>query len=681
MVVGGFHRIFSEDLFISTYRNKARITCVYTINLLVREFCFGETLAGLDEPTKMFPAHETALTASQEMPTFPGSASLRFVLASPRLLDSCMNWLHMLSQRMRGHIHCGFICCTVLGAMVLGCAGPAIRSQSPELEALVAVESATQLVGDYASPWGLNSQRIERAALITGLPDTGSDPPPDPRRQMLLEDMQARGVVDPNHLLASRSTALAWVSGTLHPGIRKGERFDVIVEVPGNHDTTSLSGGWLMEARLVEMAVLGNRIRDGHTLGVAEGPLLIDPVSIGAVDSIATLRGRVPGGGVSLTSRSIGLSIHAEHRSVGLSKRIGDCINQRFHAIIRGVKRGVATPKTDRFIELQVPEVYRNNLGRYVSVVRSLAVAEPSGNRHARLELLSRQLGDPVTAPRAALRLEAIGKEAIGTLREGLESTDAEVRFVSAEALAYLGESLAAEKLAEASRDLRSARPKALAALAILDDANGIDALRSLLDSRSAETRYGAFRGLSMIDPSLPDIRGDMLGEACRLHVIDVSGEPLIHATRAARAEVVLFGDSHPVSNGLRVEAGPSIVVVVEENCAVVSCFRPDEPDLIKKVDAQVEDILHAIVECGGGYPDVIQFLQQATAKRSMQSRLAFDAIPTEFDGRLSVSREVVNRNQDTKEEDDQSEGDESRDDSESYWPSLFDTALLEAGA
>ena len=58
-----------------------------------------------------------------------------------------------------------------------------------------------------------------------------------------------------------------------------------------------------MEARLVEMAVLGNRIRDGHTLGVAEGPLLVDPVSAGAVDSITTLRGRVPGGGVSLTSR------------------------------------------------------------------------------------------------------------------------------------------------------------------------------------------------------------------------------------------------------------------------------------------------------------------------------------------------------------------------------------------
>ena len=591
-----------------------------------------------------------------------------------------MNWLHMLSQRLRGQTYCLLGSLIFLIVFSVGCAGPAIRSQSPELEALAAVESATQLVGDYASPWGLNSQRIERAALITGLADTGSDPPPDPRRQMLLEDMQARGVVDPNQLLASRSTALAWVSGVLHPGIRKGDRFDVIVEVPGNHDTTSLSGGWLMEARLVEMAVLGNRIRDGHTLGVAEGPLLVDPVSAGVVDSVATLRGRVPGGGVSLTSRSIGLSISSEHRSVGLSKRIGDCINQRFHAIIRGVKRGVATPKTDRFVELEVPEVYRNNLGRYVSVIRSLAVAEPSGNRHARLELLSRQLEDPVTAPRAALRLEAIGKAALGILREGLESKDAEVRFVSAEALAYLGESLAGEKLAEAARDLRSERPKALAALAILDDANGIDALRSLLDSRSAETRYGAFRGLSMIDARLPDIRGEMLGEACWLHVIDVRGEPLIHATRAARAEVVLFGDSHPVSDGLRVEAGPSIVVVVEGEEAAVSCFRPNEPDLVTTVVPQVENIIRAIVECGGGYPDIIQFLQQATSQRKIGSRLAFDAIPTEFDGRLSVPRGVIKKKQDLKKGNVQDSGDDDSEESEGYWPSLFDTALLEFG-
>ena len=565
-----------------------------------------------------------------------------------------------------------------VAVVACGCAGPAIRSQSPELEALAEVEAATQLVGDYTSPWGLGNQRIERAALVTGLADTGCDPPPDPRRQMLLEEMQARGVIEPNRLLAAQSTALVWVSGNLHPGIRKGDHFDVLVEVPPGHDTTSLAGGYLMETRLVEMAVLGNRIRDGHTLGLAEGPMLVDPVSSGTLDSVATLRGRVPGGGVALTSRPIGLSINPEHRSVGLSKQVGDCINRRFHAMIRGVKRGVATPKTDRFIELEIPEVYRNNLARYVSVVRSLPIAEPAGNRHARLELLARQLADPVTAPRAALRLEAIGKEGIGVLREGLESKDAEVRFVAAEALAYLGESLAAPILAEAARDLRSARPKALAALAIVDDANGIDALRSLLGSRSAETRYGAFRGLAMIDPRLPDIRGESLDEVCQFHVLDVPGEPLIHATRAARAEIVLFGTSHPVDDGLRVEAGPAIVVVVTGDEATISCFRPGEADQEQTVIPQVEPILRAIVEFGGGYPDLVQFLQQATAQRKLDSRLAFDAIPTEFDGRLSVHEEVADRSREIESTDTAEPEDDQDDPPSGSWPRLFDTALLE---
>ena len=135
--------------------------------------------------------------------------------------------------------------------------------------------------------------------------------------------------------------------------LRKGDRFDIQVEVPPDNDTTSIANGWLMETRLAEMAVLGNRVRDGHVLGVAEGPLLVDPVSMGTLDSKAKLRARVPGGGVSLTSRSIGLILAPEHRSVALSKRIGDSINKRFHAVIKGSKRGVATPKTDRFVELE----------------------------------------------------------------------------------------------------------------------------------------------------------------------------------------------------------------------------------------------------------------------------------------------------------------------------------------
>jgi hypothetical protein len=378
--------------------------------------------------------------------------------------------------------------CLLLAATALaaGCAGPAIRSQSPELEALAQLEADTKLVGDYTAPWGLNAKRIERAALVTGLADTGSDPPPGPQRQTLLADMQARGVLEPNALLASRSTSLSWIHGYLPPGVRKGDRFDVFVEVPADNDTTSLAGGWLMETRLTEMAVIGNTIRDGHELGVAEGPLLVDPVSGGTLDSKSKIRARVPGGGIALTDRDLGLVLGADHRSFAMSKRLGDWINRRFHAVVKGVKRGVANPQTDRYIELEVPPTYRHNLGRYLRVVQSIAVIEPPGGRHARMQLLARQLEDPVTAPIAALRLEAIGKEAIPTLRTALDSKDAEIRFAAAEALAYLGESVAAAHLADAATNLRSARPAALAALSVLDDANGVDALQTLLASRSA---------------------------------------------------------------------------------------------------------------------------------------------------------------------------------------------------
>lgn len=529
----------------------------------------------------------------------------------------------------------------LLGVTLGGCAGSAIRSQSPEIEGLAKLEASTRMVGDYAVPWGLAPKRIERAALITGLGTTGSDPPPGPRRQSLLADVQARGVPEPNRLLAAPSTSLAWVHGYLPPGVRKGDRFDVFVEVPSDNDTTSLAGGWLLETRLGEKAVIGSTIRDGHELGVAAGPLLVDPVSGGNRDAKLKLRGCIPGGGIALLDREIGLVLAPEHRSIAMSKRLGDWINRRFHAVVKGVKRGVATPRTDRYIALEIPAIYKHNLPRYLRVVESVAVIEPAEGRHARLQLLTRQLADPVTAPTAAVRLEAIGKDAIPILRDGLASKDIEVRFAAAEALAYLGESIAAEHLAEAARSLRSARPAALAALGVLDDARGIDALHSLLSASSAETRYGAFRALWNMDRNLPLVRGERLGETCGLHVLDVEGPPLVHATRSFRPEFVFFGTEHPVADGLRVEAGGGIVVVVEGQTATIRRFVPDEPDREVQVGATADAVVRGVIEIGGTYPDAVQFLQQAATARGLPSRLVFDAVPTPFDGRQSIHEEA----------------------------------------
>jgi hypothetical protein len=64
----------------------------------------------------------------------------------------------------------------------------------------------------------------------------------------------------------------------------------------------------------------------------------------------------------------------------------------------------------------------------------------------------------------------------------------------------------------------------------------------------------------------------------------------------------------------------------------------------------------------GGTYPDVVQFLQQASAGRCLSSRLAFDAVPNEFDGRTSIHDEATSRDREDEEDEPVEEADQSGD-------------------
>jgi hypothetical protein len=142
----------------------------------------------------------------------------------------------------------------------------------------------------------------------------------------------------------------------------------------------------------------------------------------------------------------------------------------------------------------------------------------------------------------------------------------------------------------------------------------------------------------------MPLVRGERLGDACRLHVLDVDGPTLVHSTRRERPELVFFGAEHPVSRGLRAEAGRSIVIVVDGPMATVSRFLPGQSDQTATVPAEAAAIVRAIIDLGGGYPDAVQFLQRAAAGRHLASRLAFDALPDAFDGRPAIHEEASAR-------------------------------------
>ena len=149
------------------------------------------------------------------------------------------------------------------------------RPQSPDGEDLGDFETKveTPMIGDYVTVTGLNLITLQGVGLVTGLPGTGSDPPPSPFRTTLYRDMKRRGVSKPNRILKDRSTALVIVRAYLPPLIKKRERFDVEVRVPGDSETTSLNGGWLMETYLSEQAIVpGQGVLEGRVFAKVKGP-------------------------------------------------------------------------------------------------------------------------------------------------------------------------------------------------------------------------------------------------------------------------------------------------------------------------------------------------------------------------------------------------------------------------
>ena len=519
--------------------------------------------------------------------------------------------------------------------VVCGCSSwcnwdsPFVRSQSPDVLPLPD-RANTRLVGDLAVPWGLFPVQVESIGLVVGLRGTGSDPSPSPLREMLLDEMRARRVTNPNQVLASDTTAMVRVRSVFRPGIQEGDYCDIEVRVPSRSETTSLRGGKLLMASLREMGYLGNRIRNGKRLGTAVGPIMVDPSADAKGDEVLSGRGWILGGGRVSQSRHLRLVLKPDHQKLVNSARTAEAVNKRFHSYYKGIKTGVANAKDDKSIVLKVHPDYKDNVQRYVQVVRAIALRESPSEQIARLSDLSRRLQSPETAAQAALELEALGKPGVDTLKEGIESLDPEVRFYSAEALAYLDQREAAKPLGEAAEKYPAFRVFALTALSAMNCFDAREQLQGLLEVPSAETRYGAFRALWAMNPDDSLVLGETLGGQFSYHVLDLPGPDMIHVTRTRRPEIVVFGKDQQFKIPFAVNAGNHIMVTSRKPGEIsVSRFVAGEPSQQRTVSTQVDDVIRAIAEVGGTYPDVVQALQEAKAAGVLASRFEVEALPT----------------------------------------------------
>lgn len=520
---------------------------------------------------------------------------------------------------------------TTVGCMSLislpGMTGRKKSNDEHTLEELA--DDTPDLIAKFTHPYGMDYVKVESISIVTGLAGNGEDPPPTPQRAAIMAELNRQQVPNPEKFLASPDTALVLIRGLLRPGIQEGDRFDVEVRVPTRSDATSLRGGWLLSARLTELAVLGGQIRQGHVLGVAEGAILVDP-SATEEDGTYTTRGRILGGAVATKSRPMGLVIDDRYKSVHLSAEIAKSVNDRFHMRIDGHKRGVANAKNDELIEVALHPRYKDNVGRYMRVLQSISVAETARAQQERVKLLREQINNPLTAAAAALQLEAIGdQQAQEILLAATQSPDTEVRFYAAESLAYLDDTSAVEVLAQVARDEPAFRVNAMAALSAMDDLTAFDALHGLLSVASAETRYGAFRSLWAMNPHDPLIAGEDMNGNFTLHQLSVEGPPMIHLTNSHRPEIVLFGKQPPLKLPLMVDAGTGILINgMQGNELVVSRFNTGTEADRRTVAAEVDELIRAIVELGGNYPDVVQALQEANKQGALLSRMRVDALP-----------------------------------------------------
>jgi hypothetical protein len=419
--------------------------------------------------------------------------------------------------------------------------------------------------------------------------------------------------------------------------IRKGEHFDLEVRLPQGSKVKSLNGGRLMPCYLREHLYDTNGVdHTSHDFAVAEGPILVSASHKNMSEQAGLLRrGRIVAGGTwKWEDRNLDLLLRNDVRSERNAVRIANAIGRRFFDYDRhGERIPLAEAKTDQKIVLKILPKYRDNYPRYLDVVRKIPFRETDVARAVRIRALRWDLLDPETTAQAALKLEAIGDEAVTTLKVGLKSKDPQVRFCSAESLAYLGDATGLDALFETARDQYAFRIFALAAMACLEDPEVHVKLRDLMDVQSPETRYGAFRALTTLDKNDPFVRGESLGNEVRqfkLHTLKTDGPPMVHITNCKKAEVVLFGSDQRVKTPIFARAGNNILVsgAPEADRIEVCRFEVGKEDQRKMVSTRLQDVIRALTEYGATFPDVNQFLTEADHQQNLAGHLEIDALP-----------------------------------------------------
>jgi hypothetical protein len=90
----------------------------------------------------------------------------------------------------------------------------------------------------------------------------------------------------------------------------------------------------------------------------------------------------------------------------------------------------------------------------------------------------------------------------------------------------------------------------------------------------------------------------------------------------------VLFGPEQRLLTPLMLEAGKDIQVFSKGGDEITVSRIAIDDEQKRVVSTRLDDVIRAVVALGGNYPDVVQMLQQAKSRHSLESRFEIDALP-----------------------------------------------------
>ncbi len=520
---------------------------------------------------------------------------------------------------------------TISGCSLLTKAQKDDEAAAKKLEKLLVAPEPPDLVRQAVVPNGLTFVSVEGVAAVNGLPGTGGPVAPSTYRDELIEEMKKYDVPDPHGFLERPETTLVRVQGIIPPGARRGDPIDIRIVSPPKTAATDLHGGWVMDTRLRQHQRLAGAIRTSDVLAIGMGPVLVRADHESGNDAELLLQGLVLGGGRVQQDRKMGLVIRPEYQHVKVATQIATAINERFFFFDGSTRTGIAKAVEDDFVEIEIHPRYRRNIHRLMAVVAMIPPLGETSTTQAKLVDLGKRINEPTTADEAALQLEAIGDSAIPTLLSALKNRNREIQFYAAQALAYLDRNEAVVPLADAARIEAAFRYPALIALEGMDGRAALDALTTLMNQPSIETRYGAMRSIRRRPDRDSILRSTVMPSGYRLYRIASTAPPFIAISLSETPEIVCFGEDSAV----KIEdflLGPSGLVIRPIEGASgrlrISRFVPGQADKRAEVPATIEGLLTGIATVGGGYGESIAVLRAAKTNDQIKCGLAVDPLP-----------------------------------------------------